>query len=123
MEIERKGGRRAPRLLAKHWQLYAMLALPLIWLAVFKYLPMVNAVIAFKNFSVVKGIWGSDWVGLKNFQTVLSNPVFFQLLGNTLQLSLYYIVVSFPIPIIIALCLNELRTKSLREFVPPSGAI
>jgi putative aldouronate transport system permease protein len=94
-----------------------MLALPLIWLLVFKYLPMVNAVIAFKNFSVVKGVWGSDWVGLKNFQTVLSNPVFFQLLNNTVQLSLYYILVSFPIPIIIALCLNELRTKSLREFV------
>lgn len=117
VEVVRVGDRSALRLLAKYWQLYAMLALPLIWLLVFKYLPMVNAVIAFKNFSVVKGVWGSDWVGLKNFQAVLSNPVFFQLLSNTVQLSLYYIVVSFPIPIIIALCLNELRTKSLREFV------
>ncbi len=117
MDAARMRDRPALRLLAKHWQLYAMLALPLVWLLVFKYLPMVNAVIAFKNFSVVKGIWGSDWVGLKNFQTVLGNPVFFQLLSNTLQLSLYYIIVSFPIPIIIALCLNELRTKSVREFV------
>lgn len=117
MEVVRASDRSALRPLAKYWQLYAMLALPLIWLLVFKYLPMVNAVIAFKNFSVVKGVWGSDWVGLKNFQTVLSNPVFFQLLNNTVQLSLYYILVSFPIPIIIALCLNELRTKSLREFV------
>lgn len=117
MAMTRMRDRPALRLLGKHWQLYAMLALPLVWLVVFKYLPMLNAVIAFKNFSVVKGIWGSDWVGLKNFQTVLSNPVFFQLLSNTVQLSLYYILVSFPIPIIIALCLNELRTKSVREFV------
>jgi putative aldouronate transport system permease protein len=105
------------RALARHWQLYAMLALPLLWLAIFRYLPMANAIIAFKNFSVVKGIWGSDWVGLKNFQTVLNNPVFFQLLGNTFQLSLYYILASFPIPIIIALCLNELRSRFFRQSV------
>lgn len=102
---------------ARHWQLYAMLALPLIWLAIFKYLPMVNAVIAFKNFSVVKGVWGSDWTGLKNFETVLRNPVFFQLLGNTFQLSLYYVLASFPIPIIIAFCLNELRSRFFRQSV------
>lgn len=100
-----------------HWQLYLLLAVPLLWFAVFRYLPMVNALIAFKNFSVIKGIWGSDWVGLKNFQTVLGNPVFLQLLQNTFILSAYYILASFPIPILIALGLNELRSRFMRQSV------
>lgn len=100
-----------------NWQLYALLVVPLLWLLIFRYLPMVNVVIAFKNFSVVKGVWGSDWAGLKHFAVTLNNPVFFKLLVNTFYLSFYYIVASFLIPIIIALCINELRSRRIQQFV------
>lgn len=117
MHRSRPAGGRVVRALKSHWQLYLLLALPLLWFATFRYLPMVNAVIAFKNFSVIKGIWGSDWVGLKNVQIVLGNPVFLQLLQNTFVLSAYYILASFPIPILIALGLNELRSRFMRQSV------
>lgn len=119
MALVGHGQRRGQRwqVVSRHWQLYALLALPLLWLLTFRYVPMVNAVIAFKNFSVIKGIWGSDWVGLKHFAATLSNPVFFQLLGNTFSLSFYYIVASFPIPILIALCINELRSRKIQQSV------
>ena len=103
--------------LRAHWQLYLLLAIPLLWFIVFRYLPMVNAVIAFKQFSVIRGIWASDWVGLANFERVLGNPVFLRLLQNTFLLSGYYILASFPIPILIALMLNEVRHRLFRNGV------
>lgn len=105
---------RARRSFAEHWQLYLLLIPPVLYFLVFKYVPMINAVIAFKNFSISKGIWASDWVGLKNFEAMFRNPVFWRLLGNTFILSGYYILASFPIPLVIAIAVNELRSKFLR---------
>ncbi len=88
------------------------MVVPLIWFGVFKYIPMANAVLAFKNFNVTKGIWGSPWIGWKNFELFFQNPVFWTLVKNTFLLSVYTVAASFPIAIILALALNEIRNGS-----------
>ena len=108
------GTRRAIR---RRWQLYLLVIAPLAYFAVFKYVPMVNAVIAFKEYSVVRGIWGSEWVGLEHFQAFFENPVFWTLVRNTFLLSAYFLIASFPIPIILALALNEIRQGVFRRTV------
>jgi len=79
----------------------------LLYFIIFRYIPMANAVLAFKDYNVVAGIWGSPWAGFKHFDLFFSNPVFWTLLQNTLGLSLYALIVGFPIPILLAICLNE----------------
>jgi putative aldouronate transport system permease protein len=78
---------------------------------------MTNAVIAFKDYNVVDGIWGSEWVGLKHFSAFFSNPVFWKLVENTFLLSVYFLLAGFPIPIILALALNEVRLRSFKRTV------
>jgi len=68
----------------RNWQLYAMLAVPLIWLAVFAYWPMYGAIIAFKDYNVVDGVLGSRWVGLKHFERFVESYQFWRLIKNTL---------------------------------------
>jgi putative aldouronate transport system permease protein len=101
----------------RHWQLYLIMAPALLYFFVFKYIPIANAVIAFKDYNVIKGIWGSPWVGLKYFEMFFKNPVFWTLLKNTLGLSLYALAVGFPIPIILAICLNEIRNGLFKRLV------
>jgi len=88
----------------------------LLYFFIFKYVPMASAVIAFKDYNVMQGVWGSPWVGFKYFELFFSNPVFWTLIKNTLGLSLYALVVGFPIPIILAICLNEIRDGFFRRF-------
>lgn len=105
------------RSLRRHWQLYLVMLPALLYFFVFKYIPMANAIIAFKDYSVVKGIWGSDWAGLKHFELFFNNPVFWTLLKNTLTLSLYALIVGFPIPILLAIALNEIRDGFFKRLV------
>ncbi|MFI6930295.1 ABC transporter permease [Streptomyces sp. NPDC050287] len=109
--------RRARRSVTRHWTLYLLLLVPLVHLAIFKYIPMANGVIAFKDYNIIKGVWGSDWVGLRNFQQIFSNPVFWQLVKNTFLLSFYAVIASFPVPIILALALNEIRQGVFKRTV------
>ncbi|TCC49891.1 sugar ABC transporter permease [Kribbella capetownensis] len=95
----------------RNWQLYAMLALPLIWLAIFAYWPMYGVIIAFKDYNVVSGIWGSPWVGMKYFDRFVESYQFWRLIKNTVYLHIYELVATFPLPIILALCLNTIRKK------------
>ncbi|MGW1340881.1 ABC transporter permease [Kribbella sp. NPDC002412] len=95
----------------RNWQLYAMLALPLIWLAIFAYWPMYGVVIAFKDYNVVSGIWGSPWAGFKYFDRFIESYQFWKLIKNTVYLHVYELVATFPLPIILALCLNTVRKK------------
>jgi len=99
------------------WQLYVLLALPLAWLLVFAYYPMYGAQIAFRDFLPGKPILASEWIGLANFQRFFESPMFARLMKNTLGLSLYSLVVGFPIPIILALSLNQLRTGLFKRTV------
>lgn len=107
---------RAQKSFRRHWQLYLVMMPALLYFLIFKYIPMASAVIAFKDYNVVKGVWGSPWVGFKYFELFFSNPVFWTLLKNTLGLSLYALVVGFPIPIILAICLNEIRDGFFKRF-------
>lgn len=109
--------RLAKKSFRRHWQLYLLVIPPVLYFIIFKYIPISNAVIAFKDYNVVQGIWGSDWVGTKNFDAFFSNPVFWILLQNTFFLSLYAIVVGFPLPIILALALNEIRQGFFKRTV------
>lgn len=105
------------RSLLRHWTLYLLMVVPLIWFVVFKYIPMSNAVLAFKNYNVVAGIWGSQWIGWRNFELFFENPVFWTLLKNTFLLSVYTVAASFPLAIILALALNEVRTGLFKKTV------
>ncbi|MFL0556005.1 MULTISPECIES: ABC transporter permease [Paenibacillus] len=101
--------------LRKYGFLYLLLAPALILTLVFKYGPMYGAVIAFKDFSPIKGILGSDWVGFKNFDKFLSSPNFEVIFMNTLKLSLLGLVLSFPVPVLLALMLNQIRRAGLKK--------
>ncbi|WP_460578474.1 ABC transporter permease [Humibacter ginsengisoli] len=103
--------------LRRHWQLYLLTVLPLAYFVIFKYVPISNAIIAFKNYSPVLGVWGSPWSGITNFQAMIQNPVFPTLISNTLILSGYAILASFPIPLILALALNEVRLRWFKKTV------
>ena len=104
------------KLLKRHWILYVFLITALLYIGIFHYGPMYGLIIAFKNFKASKGIWGSDWVGLKWFQTFFETPRFFDILKNTLTLSLYSLVFDFPLPIALALILNNVKNLKWKKF-------
>lgn len=101
----------------RHWQLYLFLLLPLIYLLVFKYYPMLGAQIAFRKFRPQYGIWHSQWVGFANFRKFFSSYQFARVMKNTLALSFYSLLAGFPIPVVLALMLNSLRGKRYRNLV------
>ncbi|WNR47097.1 ABC transporter permease [Paenibacillus roseipurpureus] len=102
----------------KKYRVYYMLALPaIIYYFIFSYKPMYGAIIAFKDFKPMKGIWGSPWVGLEHFQTLFHSAFFWDILLNTLKISLYSILFGFPAPIILALLLNEVRHTFVKRTV------
>lgn len=103
--------------LRNNWVVYLLLVPVIIWYLVFCYLPMFGVVMAFERFKFTKGILGSDWVGLKNFQKFFSSYYFLRLLRNTLLLSIKDLIFSFPAPIIFALLLNELRNKTFKKSI------
>lgn len=93
-----------------HKWLYIFLIPGFLYLLVFKYIPMFGIVIAFKDFSLVRGIWGSDWIGFENFEYLFKSKDFYIVLRNSLLLSCYQIIFGFPAPIILAVMLNEVRS-------------
>lgn len=103
--------------IADHWQLYLMLMIPLVLTIIYKYVPMYGIQIAFRDYKSVRGMWGSEWVGLKWFQRFFSSPNCFRMIKNTVLLSLYSLLWSFPIPIILALAINQLRFKKFKRTV------
>lgn len=103
--------------LRRDWMLYAMLAPALIWFALFMYQPMGGLLIAFQQFSIFKGIEGSPWVGLEHFATLFENSQFQRAIWNTLVINFYSLVLSAPVPIVLALMINELQSKGLRKTV------
>ena len=103
--------------LRRNKHVYIIILPVFIYYFVFQYLPMYGALIAFKDFRPSLGVWGSPWVGLKNFKDFFSSYYFVRLLKNTLALSIYSIVFGFPAPIILALLLNELRVLWFKKIV------
>jgi len=100
-----------------NWILYAMILPVLVYFIVFKYIPMYGVTLAFKDYKIKQGILGSPWVGWKHFMRFFGIYDFKLLITNTLGISVYSLVVDFPIPIIFALLLNYLRSKRLKKAV------
>lgn len=99
------------------WQLYVMLLPTILYFILFHYLPIFGVQIAFRDYNAMKGIWHSDWVGLKHFTRFVTSVQFKTLLTNTLKLSLTSLAVGFPLPIIFALILNEVKSPKLKKVV------
>ncbi len=114
---KRKGKAGALRRIGRCWQLYVLMLPALVYIVLFAYKPMYGILIAFKDFSMKKGILASPWVGFKNFERLFSSYWFPIILKNTLTISLLSLVIGFPIPIILALLLNEVRSNKFRSMV------
>lgn len=100
-----------------NWQLYVLILPAIIYFIVFNYFPLYGIQIAFKDYKAVQGIAGSAWVGLKHFKTFFEAYYFERLLKNTLLLNVYYLLWSFPIPILLAILLNQIRKDRVKRFI------
>ena len=101
----------------KHYALCLMLLPTIIYFIIFKYVPMAGLTLAFKDFKINAGIWGSPWVGVKHFEKAFSSRTFIRAFENTIIISGLKIVIGFPMPIIFALLLNEVRNLSYKKVV------
>ncbi|MBR2067346.1 MAG: sugar ABC transporter permease, partial [Solobacterium sp.] len=99
-----------------HWQLYLIFIMPALLLTlIFRYIPMGGVLIAFMEYNPIRGILGSEWVGLEHFKRFLSSPDFMNYLMNTLKLSIYGLLWGFPIPILLAFLLNRIISSKTRQ--------
>ncbi len=101
----------------KSWQLYLMLLLPVIYIILFKYVPMVGIILAFKKYTAAGGIFGSEWVGLYQFKKLFGSYQFLRIFKNTLAVATYSLAAGFPFPIILALLLNATVNKKFKKTV------
>jgi len=101
----------------RYWQLYVMMVVPLCFLLLFKYAPLIGNVLAFRRFRPGMSPWGTDWVGLTYFKRFLHDPAFWSAFENTLILSFGNILINFPIPIIFAIMLSEVRHVRFRKLI------
>lgn len=115
--IGKKGRGGLRHAAARDWQLLLLCALPVLYFIIFHYVPMYGVQIAFKDFKAADGIWGSAWCGFKHFERFFSSSQFWPLLKNTLGLSFLQILIGFPIPIILAIMLNQTKNQKFRKFV------
>ncbi|MEU7573338.1 ABC transporter permease subunit [Micromonospora sp. NPDC049240] len=115
----RRVGRRRPwrRALRRDWQLYSLAVLPLLFFLVFRYLPMLGNVIAFRRFRPGGSVFGEYWTGLRYFRLFFTDPTFWDVFTNTLVLGALTLLFCFPLPIVLALLLNEVRSRVLKRFV------
>lgn len=103
------------RRLKTNWQMYLLLLVPVVLTIVYKYIPMYGIQIAFRDFKASKGITGSDFVGLYWFKRFFTSPNCWRMIKNTILLSFYSLLWGFPIPIILSLCINQLRFPKLKR--------
>ena len=106
---------RLARDFALNKYLYIMMIPVVVYYLVFHYAPMYGALIAFKDYSPMKGIMGSDWVGFRHFADFFNSYYFWRILKNTITISLYSLIFEFPTPIILALLINEVRHKTFKR--------
>lgn len=109
--------KKKSKMKTSNWQFWAIIALPVIYAVVFAYIPMGGIIIAFKDYSIRKGILGSDWVGLKYFVQFLTSPSSVTVIKNTVILGIYTLIVNFPIPILLAIGINEVRNIKFKKAV------
>ncbi|WP_338789396.1 ABC transporter permease [Metabacillus sp. FJAT-53654] len=105
------------RKILQNWQLYLFVLPAFLYFLIFHYIPMYGVQIAFKNFIPTLGIWGSEWVGFDHFIRFFESYYFWDLIKNTLGISVYELIVGFPLPIILALALNEVKDSLFKRTV------
>jgi putative aldouronate transport system permease protein len=101
--------------LKNNYQLYLMLLLPCLYLILFKYKPMLGIIVAFKDYNIFKGVMDSPWIGMTHFNEAFSSKEFWLALRNTLVLNFGDILIGFPIPIILAVFLNEISNQFIKK--------
>ena len=106
----------AGQYLKKNWPLYVMLLIPMAYVILFKYVPMAGLAIAFKDFNVFKGIWGSEWVGFKYFAEAFQKVEFWKSVKNTLIINLGDLFFCWPFPIFLAIVMSEMSRKNLAKW-------
>jgi len=104
-------------LIKNNWQLYLLFLPVFVYFLIFEYFPMYGVQVAFKDFKAVDGILGSEWVGFKHFKDFFNAYYFKRLLANTLLLNVYNLLWSFPVPIVLALMLNQIRNDKTKRFI------
>ena len=109
------GGKSLKKRIMDNWQLYLMLLVPVVLTIVYKYIPMYGIQIAFRDYKASRGFMGSEWVGLEWFRRFFSAPTFGRMIKNTVVLSFYSLLWGFPIPIILALMMNQLRFQRFKR--------
>lgn len=105
------------RHLKKYWQLYVMMLIPVLYYVIFRYIPMIGNIIAFRRYRAGSSIFGDEWSGLKYFNQFIKDTNFWRAFRNTLALNIKYLVVSFPITIIFAILLNEIKNVHYKKLV------
>ena len=110
-------GKTLGRRILENWQLYLLLIIPVVITVIYKYIPMYGIQIAFRDYKPARGFFGSKWVGWQWFERFFTAPTFRRMIVNTVKLSLYSLLWSFPVPIILALAINQLRFKKYKRVV------
>lgn len=116
-DFNKKNEHSLLRHIKKEWRLYSLMVLPILYYIVFKYVPVIGNIIAFRRYKGGPNILGEYWVGFRYFEQFLKDPQFWQAFWNTLRLSIEYLLVRFPVTLIFALLLNELRKKWWKKSV------
>ncbi|WP_337098915.1 ABC transporter permease [Paenibacillus sp. YIM B09110] len=102
---------------AKQWDLQIMVIPAILFIALFSYVPMYGALMAFKDYDIIQGFWASPWVGFKHFDAFFQSPDFWRVMRNTLAISFLKLLIGFPAPIILAVLLNEIRNAAYKRIV------
>ena len=105
------------RRIMNNWQLYLLLLIPVVLTILYKYVPMYGIQIAFRDFKASRGYMGSEWVGLYWFRRFFSSPTCLRMIKNTILISLYSLLWTFPIPIVLSLIINQLRFQRYKRLV------
>lgn len=113
----KKPSRPLSKHLKRYWQLYAMMVIPILYFIIFKYIPMFGNVLAFRRYRPGMGAYGVSWVGFRYFNNFMQDPAFWRAFRNTLVISFGNLLINFPIPIIFAILLNEVRHVRFKKLV------
>ncbi|MCQ2582419.1 MAG: ABC transporter permease subunit [Treponema sp.] len=124
MLLKKQGGELAAagnpgfsRHLKKYWQYYLLMLIPVIYYIIFRYIPMAGNIIAFRRFRAGHSIFGDEWSGFKYFKQFIGDKTFWRAFKNTLSLNVFYLLFRFPLTLIFALLLNEIRNLHWKKFV------
>lgn len=116
-KAQKPQGKTLGKQIMEHWQLYLLLLIPIVLTIIYKYIPMYGIQIAFRDFKPSRGFMGSEWVGMEWFERLFTAPTFDRMITNTVLLSFLSLLWSFPVPIILALAINQLRFHRYKRVV------